>query len=133
MLKKNFLLISLLLFTFVFTLLPAGAQTSDTATAIDRYLAARTELGRFNGVVLVAKDPKVSLRKGYGFDDIEQKIPYTAETRHEVASITKMFTSMAALMLRDKGKLKLEKSICSYLEDCPEAWKPVTVQNLMRH
>ncbi len=138
MLKKNFLFISLLLFTYVFGLLPAAAQTppdaaAATAATIDRYLTARTELGRFNGVVLVAKDNQVIFRKGYGFADIERKIPYTPETRHEVASITKMFTSMAALMLRDKGKLKLKNSICSYIEDCPEAWKPVTVQNLMRH
>lgn len=120
-------------FTLVLYVNAAAAQSLDIAAAIDRYLTARTELGRFNGAVLVAKDGHVIFRKGYGFADIEKRIPYTPEARHEMASITKMFTSMAALMLRDKGKLKLEDSICSYLDDCPEAWKPVTVQNLMRH
>jgi CubicO group peptidase (beta-lactamase class C family) len=131
--------LSLLVLTFVS--LPISGQilgpSTDIAAQIDRYLTARTGLGRFNGVALVALDGKVILRKGYGFADIEKRIPFAPETRQEVASITKMFTSMSALMLRDKGKLKLEESICVYLDDptdrCPDAWKPVTVQNLMRH
>src|SRR5262245_19688083 len=122
-----------LLFVLLLTVLPAASQTTDVAAAIDRYLTARTELGRFNGIAFVAKDGKVIFRKGYGFADFERRIPYTPETKHEVASITKMFVSMSALMLRDKGKLKLEDPICNYIADCPEAWKPVTVQNLMRH
>jgi CubicO group peptidase (beta-lactamase class C family) len=108
-------------------------QVFSRAEAIDQYLNARTALGRFNGVVLVATEGKVILSKGYGYADVERKIPYARETRDEVASITKMFTSMSALMLRDRGKLKLEESICTYIDNCPEAWKPVTVQNLMRH
>ncbi|MFY9826410.1 MAG: serine hydrolase domain-containing protein [Thermoanaerobaculia bacterium] len=44
-----------------------------------------------------------------------------------------MFTAMAALKLRDQGKLRLEDPLCKYLDDCPEAWKPVTLQQLMRH
>ncbi len=128
-----FILSAVVLIFYVSAAAAQATQAADTAAAIDRYLTARTELGRFSGAVLVAKDGQVIFRRGYGFADVEKRIPYAPETRHEVASITKMFTSMAALMLRDKGKLKLEDSICNYLADCPEAWKPVTVQNLMRH
>lgn len=109
------------------------AQTPDVAATLDSYMTTHAELGRFNGSVLVAKDGKILLSKGYGYADFEKRVPYTADTKHEVASITKMFTSMAALMLRDKGKLKLEDSICNYLTDCPAAWRGVTVQHLMRH
>lgn len=121
------------LFFLLLTVTSAFAQTTDKAAAMDRYLTARTELGRFNGVALVAKDGKVIFAKGYGLADIEKKIPFTVDSRIEVASITKMFVSMAALMLRDQGKLKLEDSICDHLKDCPATWKPVTVQHLMRH
>lgn len=120
-------------FALILSVNAAAAQSLDIAAEIDRYLTARTQLGRFNGAVLVAKDGRVIFRKGYGFADIEKRVPYTPEARHEVASITKMFTSMAALQLRDKGKLKLEDPICNYLNDCPEAWRPVTIQQLMRH
>jgi CubicO group peptidase (beta-lactamase class C family) len=44
-----------------------------------------------------------------------------------------MFTAMAVLKLRDQKYLKLEASICNYLEHCPKTWQTITVQNLMRH
>jgi CubicO group peptidase (beta-lactamase class C family) len=106
---------------------------ASVADSLDRYLSARTELGRFSGAVLVAKGDRILFRKGYGFADVARGTPYTPETRHAVASITKMFTSMAALKLRDTGKLKLDDSVCAHLTGCPAAWKPVTVQHLMRH
>lgn len=100
---------------------------------MDQYLSIRTEMGRFSGAVLVAKGEQIILRKGYGFADVEKQIPYTPETQQAVASISKMFTAMAALKLRQQGKLRLEDSICQYLSECPETWKLITVQHLMRH
>lgn len=111
----------------------AAAQAPDLASAIDRYLTARTEMGGFSGAVLVARGDRVIFRKGYGFADVEKRVPYTPETRQEVASISKMFTAMAALKLRDRGKLKLDDPVCKYIDGCPDAWRPITVQQLMRH
>jgi CubicO group peptidase (beta-lactamase class C family) len=86
--------------------LPSRSETpASVAESLDRYLSARTALGRFSGAVLVAKSDGILFRKGYGFADVARRSPYTPETRHAVASITKMFTSMAALKLRDAGKL----------------------------
>jgi CubicO group peptidase (beta-lactamase class C family) len=103
------------------------------AADVDRYMTVRTEMGRFSGAVLIAKDDTVILRKGYGYADVEKRTPYTPETRHEAASISKMFTAMAALRLRDQGKLELDDSICLFLDRCPDAWKPITIRELMRH
>ena len=121
------------LFFLIFSAQFASGQTRDVAQTIDQYLSIRTDLGRFSGAVLVAKDGKIVLRKGYGFADVETRTPYTSETLQDVASVTKMFTAMAALKLRDQGKLRLEDSICNYLDDCPEIWKAITIQHLMRH
>ncbi len=124
----------LFLFLLCFFLTPAAnGQPDNTAGVLDHYLSARAGMGGFSGAVLVAKDGKIIFRKGYGYADVEKRIPFTPETQHEVASISKMFTSMAALRLRDQGKLRLEDSICKYLNDCPDIWKPITVQQLMRH
>ena len=114
-------------------MLPVVAQAQDVTRALDEYLSARTAMGRFSGAVLVARDGKIILRKGYGYADVERRRPYTPETQHEIASLSKMFTAMGALKLRTAGKLRLEDSICKYLADCPAAWQPITVQQLMRH
>ncbi|HVG33611.1 MAG TPA: serine hydrolase domain-containing protein [Pyrinomonadaceae bacterium] len=124
---------ALLFFILFFSTPAAKGQTENTSRVIDQYLSARTEMGGFSGTVLVAKDGKIILRKGYGYADVEKRIPFTPETQHEVASISKMFTAMAALRLRHQGKLRLEDSVCKYLSDCPDIWKPITVQQLMRH
>lgn len=121
----------IILILLICSVLSISAQTVESN--IDQYLKIRSEMGNFSGAVLVVKEGKIIFRKGYGFADVEKRIPYTPETQHAIASVSKMFTSAAALKLRDQGKLKLEDSICKYLDDCPSAWQPVTVQNLMRH
>lgn len=120
-----------IIFVLICFAITISAQTVESK--IDQYLTIRSEMGNFSGAVLVAKEGKIIFRKGFGFADVEKRIPYTPETQHAIASVSKMFTSFAALKLRDEGKLKLEDSICKYLDDCPSAWQPVTVQNLMRH
>src|SRR5262249_35418314 len=125
--------ISIFLFFFIVATQLTFGQTKGVANSIDQYLSARTNLGRFSGAVLIAKDGKTVFRKAYGFADVEKQIPYTLETPQDVASVTKMFTAMAALKLRDQGKLRLDDSICNYLGDCPEIWKLITIRHLMRH
>jgi CubicO group peptidase (beta-lactamase class C family) len=112
---------------------PAGARTATVAERLDEYLTARTEMGGFSGAVLVAKGDRVLFRKGYGYADVDRRIPYTPETQHQIASISKMFTAMAALELRDRGKLRLEDSVCKWVDNCPPAWEPVTINHLIHH
>ncbi|NOT33896.1 MAG: beta-lactamase family protein [Candidatus Eisenbacteria bacterium] len=103
------------------------------ASAADRYLTARTELGGFSGAVLIARHGQVLFRKGFGWADIERRVRFSPETPHEVASVSKMFTAMAALELQEAGKLTLDQPICNLLEECPNAWRAVTVSQLIHH
>jgi CubicO group peptidase (beta-lactamase class C family) len=128
--------VAALAFVILLPLVPSPSRSEapgSVAESLDRYLAARTALGRFSGAVLVAQGDRILFRKGYGFADVARRAPYAPETRHAIASITKMFTAMAALKLRDTGKLRLDDSVCARLPGCPDAWKPVTVLHLMRH
>jgi D-alanyl-D-alanine carboxypeptidase len=109
------------------------ATPSNQSLAIDAMLSSLTKAGRFSGAILIVRAGKTILRKGYGFANLEQRILFTPDTLHHVASISKMFTAMAVLKLRDQKYLKLEASICTYLENCPKIWQAITVQNLLRH
>jgi CubicO group peptidase (beta-lactamase class C family) len=40
---------------------------------------------------------------------------------------------MIVMQLRERGKLKLEDSVCVYVAPCPDAWKPVTIHHLLTH
>ena len=87
----------------------------------------------FSGSILLAKEGKPLVAKGYGFANIEWRIPNTTTTKFRVGSITKQFTSMIVMQLREQGKIKLEGSICLYVAPCPDAWKPVTIHHLLTH
>ena len=123
-------LLPALLLPVALTAQPTDAEIARNA---DRYLTVRSEMGNYSGSVLIAKGDRVIFRKGYGFADIEKRIPFTPETQHAIASISKMFTAMAALKLRDQGKLRLSDSVCRYYDECPEAWRPVTIDHLIHH
>ena len=125
--QSAFLYICVLLASFTFS---AAAGVKEN---LDNYLQATTELGRFSGAILVAKGNQIILRKGFGFADVERRIPYSVTTRHKIGSISKMFTAMAVLKLRESKKLNLKDPICRYIENCPGAWKPVRISNLLRH
>lgn len=60
---------------------------------------------------------EVVLSKGYGFRDVEKKIPMTAETQMPIASITKQFTVAALGTLVRQGKLEWDKPVREYLPD----------------
>jgi CubicO group peptidase (beta-lactamase class C family) len=122
-------------FTCVLILLSLNglASPNNPSFKIDTKLSSLTKASKFSGAILIARDGKILLRKGYGFANREKRIPFIPETLHHVASISKMFTAMTVLKLRDQNSLKLETSICQYLESCPKIWQSVTVQNLLRH
>jgi CubicO group peptidase (beta-lactamase class C family) len=100
---------------------------------LDTLLQKITKAGVFSGSVLVASNGQVILSKGYGFADREKKISNAAQTKFSIASITKQFTAMAIMMLQEQGKLNVQDKICLYLADCPEAWKSITIDQLLTH
>jgi CubicO group peptidase (beta-lactamase class C family) len=85
------------------------------------------------GSILVARDGKVLLSKGYGMANLELDVPNTPQTKFRLASVTKQFTAMAILLLQQQGKLNVQDPICKYIQDCPEAWQPITIHHLLTH
>jgi len=108
--------------------------SAQDAKAIDEIVSGAMAKNHTPGLSLaVVRDGKVAYENGYGFADIENKVPATPETVYEIGSVTKQFTAAMVLQLLGEGKLKLDESIRAYLPDLPEAWKPVTVWNLLTH
>jgi CubicO group peptidase (beta-lactamase class C family) len=112
---------------------PAKLEPTALAAAFDEYLRAHAAQNGFMGTVLVARAGKPLLSKGYGFANVEWQIPNAPDTKFRIGSLTKQFTSMLIMQLREQGKLALEHSLCVYLEPCPEAWKPVSLHHLLTH
>lgn len=66
------------------------------------------------GVGIVVRD-RLVFAKGYGYRDYEKKLPVTPNTLFQIASNTKLFTSIAVGMLVDEGKLDWDKPVRQYV------------------
>ncbi|MGH9662701.1 MAG: serine hydrolase, partial [Bryobacteraceae bacterium] len=113
--------------------LAASAAAADVATRADEFLTAETKAGRFSGSVLIARDGKALLRKGYGLANREHQVANGPQTRFRLGSISKQFTAAAILLLEERGKLKVEDGVCRFVEPCPEAWQRITIHHLLTH
>lgn len=128
--SRSHSLIVLLLFQFLS--LVAFAQSK--AEKIDALMSKYHDYQQFNGSVLVAEDGEVLFKKGYGLANMEWDIPNAPNTKHRVGSITKQFTAMLIMQLREEGKLQLDVPITTYLKDYPkETGDQVTIHHLLSH
>ena len=84
-------------------------------------------------------DGQLLYKNSYGYTDIEKKIPVTSASLFRIASMSKSFTCMAILKLRDEGKLNLDDPAYLYIPELknlkyPTADAPViTIRHLMTH
>jgi D-alanyl-D-alanine carboxypeptidase len=86
----------------------------------------------------IVYDQELIWAKGYGYADIEKKIPATPSTLYRIASLTKLFTATAILMLRDTGKLQLDDPVANHLdwfrfEDKHSDSPIITIRHMLTH
>jgi CubicO group peptidase (beta-lactamase class C family) len=82
--------------------------------------------------VLVARDGKVLLSRGFGMADIEKKAPITPTTKFRIGSVTKQFTAAAILKLQEEGKLTVKDRLSKFFPDYPRG-EEVTIHHLLTH
>ncbi len=113
----------------------AGAQSG-------RPLAARLDSLAGSGVVenraigiaaAVVRGNDTLLYKGYGKADVEWDVPMPRDAMFELGSVTKQFTAVAVLQLRDQGKLSLDDEITKWLPDFDTRGNRVTLRRLLDH
>lgn len=83
--------------------------------------------------VAVVRGRDTVVMKGYGFADVENDVPATAQTVYRIGSITKQFTAAAVMQLVEQGRVRLDDTIGTYLTSLPAAWRGVPVRQLLNH
>ena len=53
--------------------------------------------------LLIVKDGKPIVRRGFGYADLEHRMPATPATNYRLASVTKQFTAAAILLLAEEA------------------------------
>ncbi len=85
--------------------------------------------------IVVVKDDKVVFLKGFGYRNLEKKLPFTPDTITHIASTSKAFCGVTACMAAEDGLLSLDESPKRLLPDFkmvdPEADKGMTIADLL--
>ena len=89
------------------------------------------EKGGFNGAWLYAEKGEIISKGAYGFRDAENTLPMREDSIFEMASITKMFTATAVMLLVRAGKLSLDDEYVKVFPDYP--YPEVTIRHLLTH
>lgn len=104
---------------------------------LDKLFARQMEEYHIAGAAIaVVKDGKLFFTKGYGYADVENKIPVDPEqTIFRTGSVGKNFTWTAVMQLVEQGKLDLNADINTYLDfHIPDGYpQPITLKHLMTH
>jgi len=116
------------------------AKLADLVPQLDKLFADDVAKNHYPGLgVGIVLDGELVYARGFGFRDLGAKSPFGVDTVFRIASVTKGFTAMAVLKLRDEGKLSLDVPAAEYYpplaalayptRDSP----PVTVRQLLTH
>jgi CubicO group peptidase (beta-lactamase class C family) len=112
-------------------------DATDIATFMDGLVPYAIHRGSIaGGVIVVVKDGGILFAKGYGYADVEKRIPVVADqTLFRPGSVSKLFTWTAVMQLVGQGKLDLDRDVNEYLDFKipPKFGQPITLRNLLTH
>ena len=121
---------------------PSGRQAKVMAAIpeIDKLFAAFAERGHVPGIAYgVLVDGQLVHSGSAGFRELTTKTPVTADTVFRIASMTKSFTALCILKLRDEGKLSLDDAAERYVPELAKLKYPstdapkLTIRHLLTH
>lgn len=130
------------LLLMIFALTSAAGATPDAAALaeVDRIYADWQRAAHVPGLVYgIVADGKLVHVRGLGVQDVTTQRPVTADSLFRIASMSKAFTALAILKLRDAGKLSLDAPAATYVPQM-RAWASptsdspaISVRNLLSH
>ncbi|QEL26191.1 beta-lactamase family protein [Bosea sp. F3-2] len=117
----------------------APAPSPDLSARIDAAIARAIDEKRIVGaVVLVARDGETVYRRAMGLADRELNVPMREDTLFRLASVSKLFVSVAAMVLISQGRLSLDAPVTTWLPEfrptLPDgSAATITIRHLFTH
>lgn len=122
--------------------LTGGAYAQAPASwpsVVDGYRRALQKGGIVGSSLMVVRDGRIVARQNEGMQNLDRREPVTNDTIYHWASITKTFTGIAIMQLRDRGELSLDDPVVKYVPELRLAHNPfgdisqVKIRHLMSH
>ena len=111
----------------------------DTQAIREFYEAGLKKNGIIGSSLALIRDGRVVLRDNYGSQSIDPRVAVDDDTTYHWASITKTFTGIAIMQLRDRGLLSLDDPLIKYIPELAAIHDPfgpvseITIRHVMTH
>ncbi|MDF1543843.1 MAG: serine hydrolase [bacterium] len=116
--------------------IPEGKLTDkDIAAFLEKYMADLAADDKFSGAAILAREGEPIFAGAFGLASKRWNIPNKLDTKFNLGSMNKMFTSVAIAQLVQQGELSFDDKVGTYLPDCPskEIADKVTIHHLLTH
>lgn len=102
-----------------------------TKARLDSMFTRWNKDNNFNGSVLIAKNGKIFLQKSYGIASKEGNVPLTDSTMFQLASVSKVITATAILILHERQLIDIDKPFETYFPGF--SYNGITIKQLLCH
>jgi len=104
------------------------------AARVDSLVKAEMALQELVGLSLaVIHRGRIVLERGWGFANLEHRVPATPATVYQSGSVGKQFTAGAIMLLVQEGRAGLDDPVTRFFPDAPDQWRAVTIRHLLTH
>ena len=135
--KSVFIVILFVLWTAFSSALSGAVELqssySEAIKEFEKFVDEQMALDKAPGLSVGFKKGDFIWTKGFGFSDLENKVPAKPENSYRLASITKTITAIAVLQLVEAGKIDLDAEVQTYVPYFPKKKWLVTVRLLLGH
>jgi CubicO group peptidase (beta-lactamase class C family) len=99
---------------------------------LDTFFNKLREKSGFNGAVLITQYGKIIYKKGFGYSNYFTKSAINTHTHFQLASVSKQFTAVAIMQLKEKGLLNYDDAIYKHIPGFPYD-SSLTIRSLLTH
>jgi len=110
---------------------PQTSWHEELSPKIDNWFKDLYSTTRFNGGVLVAKNGKIIYQNSYGYANFQKKDTLTLEHSFQTGSVSKPFTALTIMMLKERGLLHYADKVTKYIPTFP--YPDITIWQLLTH
>ena len=119
---------------FLTMALVAAPAAADRSARVDKLLASEMQRAHIPALaVAVLKDGKLVKLQAYGTANLEAGAAATVDTPFQIASATKLFTSVLLMDQVAQGRIDLDAPVSRYLPEAPAAWADMRIRHLAAH
>lgn len=128
---------SFLNFQFIFLLVVANflmgclSQKKPIPNKYEDFLTTVYERGQLNGNVLILENGAIAYKGSFGVGNIDPIDSLKLDSKFRLASVSKQFTAMGIMILKEKGKLSYDQDLRDFIPELP--YEGITIRHLLHH